>query len=98
MGSRVKQYLLIGAVGAALYFLMSTHIIFYGEEANFVKNIYLLKKPKLNLHYTFVSLNQQSPETIMKIKPLREDGIGELLVDLGMMSAAERSRQESKYR
>ena len=98
MGSRLKQYLLIGAVGAALYFLMSTHIIFYGEEANFVKNIYLLKKSNLNLHYTFVSLNQQSPETIMKIKPLREDGIGELLVDLGMMSAAERSRQESKYR
>ena len=98
MGSRVKQNLLIGAVGAALYFLMSTHIIFYGEEANFVKNIYLLKKPKLNLHYTFVSLNQQSPENIMKIKPLREDGIGELLVDLGMMSAAERSRLESKYR
>ena len=98
MMSRLKQFLLIGAVGAALYFLMSNHIIFYGEEANFVKNIYLLKKPKLNLHYTFVSLNQQSPEKIMKIKPLREDGIGELLVDLGMMSAAERSRLESKYR
>jgi hypothetical protein len=98
MMSRLKQFLLIGAVGAALYFLMSNHIIFYGEEGNFVKNIYLLKKPKLNLHYTFVSLNQQSPEKIMKIKPLREDGIGELLVDIGMMSAAERSRLESKYR
>jgi len=98
MMSRLKQFLLIGAVGAALYFLMSNHIIFYGEEGNFVKNIYLLKKPKLNLHYTFVSLNQQSPEKIMRIKPLREDGIGKLLVDIGMMSAAERSRLESKYR
>jgi hypothetical protein len=98
MVSRLKHYLLIGAVGAVLYFLMSTHIIFYGSEANFVRNIYLLKKPKLNLHYTFVSLNQLSPENIMKIKPLREDGIGELLVDIGMMSAAERSRLESKYR
>ena len=98
MVSRLKQYLLIGAVGAALYFLMSTHIIFYGSEANFVRNIYLLKKPKLTLHYTFVSLNQLSPESIMKIKPLREDGIGELLVEIGVMSAAERSRLESKYR
>ena len=98
MVSRLKQYLLIGAVGAVLYFLMSTHIIFYGSEANFVKNIYFLKKPKLNLHYTFVSLNQLSPESIMKIKPLREDGIGELLVDIGVLSAAERSRLESKYR
>ena len=98
MRSRLKQYLLIGAVGAVLYFLMSNHIIFYGSEANFVRNIYFLKKPKLNLHYTFVSLNQLSPESIMKIKPLREDGIGALLVDIGMMSAAERSRLESKYR
>jgi hypothetical protein len=63
-----------------------------------VRNIYLLKKPKLNLHYTFVSLNQLSPENIIKIKPLREDGIGELLVDIGMISAAERGRLESKYR
>ena len=98
MISRAKHYLLIGAVLAALYFLMSTHIIFYGEEANFVQNIYFLKKSKLNLHYTFVSLSQQSPENIMKIKPLREDGIAELLVDIGMMSAAERGRLESKYR
>jgi hypothetical protein len=98
MVSRLKQYLLIGAVGAVLYFLMSTHIIFYGSEANFVRNIYFLKKPKLNLHYTFVSLNQLSPESIMKIKPLREDGIGELLVEIGVLSAAERSRLESKYR
>ena len=98
MMSRLKHYLLIGAAGAALYFLMSTHIIFYGSEANFVKNIYLLKKSKLNLHYTFISLNQQSPENIMKIKPLRQDGIAELLVGIGMMSTAERDRLESKYR
>jgi hypothetical protein len=98
MISRMKHYLLLGAVGAALYFLMSTHIIFYGEEANFVQNIYFLKKSKLNLHYTFVSLSQQSAENIMKIKPLREDGIAQLLVDIGIMSDAERSRLESKYR
>jgi len=97
MLSRLKHYLLIGAVGAALYFLMSTHIIFYGEEANFVKNIYLLNKSKLDLHYTFVSLNQLSPENILKIKPLREDGIGELLVDIGMISDADRRRIEGKY-
>jgi hypothetical protein len=98
MLSRLKQYLLIGAVGAALYFLMSTHIIFCGRDANFVKNVYLLKKSKLDLNYTFVSLNQLTPENIMKIKMLREDGIGELLVDIGKMSDAERYRLESKYR
>ncbi len=98
MVSRLKQYLLIAAAGAALYFLLSNHIIFHGEDANFVKNVYLLKKSKLHLHETFVSLNQKSPDAIMKIRVLREDGVGELLVDIGMINDAERSRLESKYR
>lgn len=98
MGSRLKQYLLIAAAGAALYFLLSNHIIFHGQDANFVKNIYLLKKSKLHLHETFVSLNQKSPEAIMKVRVLREDGIGELLVAIGMIDAAERGRLESKFR
>jgi hypothetical protein len=98
MVSRLKQYLLIAAAGAAVYFLLSHHVIFHGEEANFVKNIHLLKKSKLHLHETFVSLNQKSPEAIMKVKVLREDGIGELLVEIGMISDAELSRLESKYR
>jgi hypothetical protein len=45
-----------------------------------------------------VSLNQKSPDAIMKVKVLREDGIGELLVEIGMISDAELSRLESKYR
>ncbi|MFO7707162.1 MAG: hypothetical protein R6V84_03240 [Desulfobacterales bacterium] len=98
MGSRLKQYLFIAAAGAALYFLLSHHIIFHGQDANFVKNVYLLKKSTLHLHETFVSLNQKSPDAIMKVRVLREDGIGELLVDIGMIDDAERSRLESKYR
>jgi hypothetical protein len=98
MVSRLKQYLLIAAAGAALYFLLSHHVIFHGQEANFVKNIYLLKKSKLHLHETFVSLNQKSPDAIMKVKVLREDGIGELLVTIGMIDDTEHRRLESKYR
>lgn len=97
MGSRLKQYLLIAAAGAALYFLLSNHIIFHGQEANFVKNIYLLKKTKPHLHETFVSLNQKSPEAIMKVRVLREAGIGELLVEIGMIDDAGRRRLESKF-
>ncbi len=97
MWSRIKQYLLIAAAGAGLYFLLSHHIIFYGEGYNFLENIYLLKKSKLDLHQTFVSLNQLSAESVMKNKFLREDGIGDLLVRIGMINDEERRRLESKF-
>jgi hypothetical protein len=98
MWSQIKRYLLIAAAGAAAYFLLSHHIIFYGQDASVVKNIYLLKKSTLNLHYTFFSLHQKKPEAVMKIKQLREDGIGSLMVDIGMISETERSRLESLHR
>jgi hypothetical protein len=37
-------------------------------------------------HYTFFSLHQKKPEAVMKIKQLREDGIGDLLVELGLLT------------
>jgi hypothetical protein len=98
MWSRIKTYLLLAAVGAATYFLLSHHVIFYGEEANVIQNIYLLKKSKLNLHYTFFSLHQKKPEAVMKIAQLRENGVGDLLVQLGLLSEPEKSRLENLYR
>lgn len=98
MWSRIKGYLLIAAAGAAVYFLLSHHIIFYGQEASVIQNIYLLKKSKPNLHYTFFSLHQKKPEAVMKIKQLREDGIGDLLVELGLLTEQEKYRLESQNR
>ncbi len=98
MWSRIKTYLLLAAVGAATYFLLSHHVIFYGEDANVIQNIYLLKKSKLNLHYTFFSLHQKKPEAVMKIAQLRENGVGDLLVQLGLLSEPEKSRLENLYR
>ena len=98
MWSRLKAYLLIAAAGAAVYFLLSHHVIFYGQDASVIKNIYLLEKSKLNLHYTFFSLHQKKPEAVMKIKQLREDGIGDLLVELGLLTQQEKNRLESQNR
>jgi len=33
MWSRIKFYLFMAAAGAAAYFLLSHHVIFYGHEA-----------------------------------------------------------------
>jgi hypothetical protein len=91
MKSRIKQYLLIALVVAAGYFIMNNHLIFDG------KKVYLLEKTSLHLHYTFFSINQKKPDTIMKVDELRDAGIGELLVELGKMSSEDKYRLESKY-
>lgn len=98
MWSRIKQYLLIAAGIAVVYFFLSNHIIFDPNADDWLDlDIYLLKKDSLHLHYTFYSLSNKRAETIMKVDYLREDGIGELLVDIGMLTEEERSRLESKY-
>jgi predicted transcriptional regulator len=91
MNSRIKQYILIAVLAAAGYFIMNNHFIIDGSD------VHLLKKSSLHLHYTFYSIKQKKPAVIMKIDYLREAGIGDLLVDLGIINAEEKSRLESKY-
>ena len=91
MNKRIKQYILIVVLAVAAYFLMSNHFIFYGTE------IHILKKPTLHLHYTFFSIKEKRPSSVMKIDYLREAGIGDLLVDLGMIDEAQRAMLESEY-
>ena len=91
MGQRIKQYLLIGLAVAALYFVLSNHYIVDGRD------IYLLKKTSLHLHETFVSISNERPETILKNDVLREAGIGDLFVELELLSEEEKNLLESKY-
>lgn len=98
MWSRIKTYLILAVIGGAAYFLMSHHVIFYGQEASVIQNVYFLKKAEPNLHYTFFSLHQKKPDAVMKIAQLRENGIGDLLVQLGLISEQEKTRLETLYR
>ena len=91
MNVRIKQYLLIAILAAAGYFIMSHHIIFYGSK------VHLLKKDSLHLHYTFYSIKHKKPAVIMEIDYLREAGIGDLLVDLRIISEETKNRLESQY-
>jgi hypothetical protein len=91
MNARIKQYILIAILAAIGYFIMDHHIIFNGRD------VHLLKKTSLHLHYTFFSLKEKKPANIMEIDYLREAGIGDLLVELGIISEAQLSKLEYEY-
>ena len=91
MKDRLKQYILIAAAAAALYFVLDNHIIISGHR------VHLLKKVKMDLHDTFVSLDNKRPESVLKNDRLREAGIGDLFVELGMLSEEERIKLENKF-
>jgi hypothetical protein len=91
MSVRIKQYLLIAAAAVAMYYILNNHFIFYGRE------VHLLKKSSLHLHYTFFSIKGKKPETIMKIDYLREAGIGDLLVELGLINEEQKTQLENQY-
>lgn len=81
MATRIKQYLLILIGLAIFYFILSNHFIFAGWN-----HVDLLKKEKLSLEYTFFSLKQAEPKKVMRIDILRDAGIGDLMVENGMIT------------
>ena len=91
MKQRIKQYIFIALAAAALYFVLDNHFVFYGRD------VHLLKKTSLNLHNTFVSLDNKRPESVLKIDRLRNAGIGELLVDLDLLTEEKKNRLETKF-
>jgi hypothetical protein len=91
MKQKIKKYLLIGLAATVFYFILSNHYIVDGRD------VYLLKKSSLHLHETFVSISNERPETILKNDVLREAGIGDLFVELEIMTEEEMNRLVSKY-
>ena len=90
MKQRLKQYFLITLAAAALWFVMDNHFVFKKNR------VHLLQKTSLNLHDTFVSLDNKRPETVMENDDLRDAGIGDLLVELGMLTEEKKSQLEMK--
>lgn len=85
MVSRLIRYLLMGSVLGIFYILLSTHFLFFGFQD--VDDLAWLKKQELTLKNTFCSVAQQSPEAILRIDELRGAGIGELMVERGLLSS-----------
>ncbi len=96
MGKRIKQLILMGAVGYAIYFLLAYHIVFIG------KNVTLLKKNELTLTDTFVNPGNRKEilykgvDVFLRNDSLRDAGIGELLVEKGLITEKELREAEDK--
>jgi len=91
MRQRIKHYIFIALAAAALYFVLDNHFVFYGRD------VHLLKKTSLNLHNTFVSLDNKRPESVLQVDRLRNAGIGEILVDLNLLTDEKKNRLETKF-
>lgn len=91
MGQVIKKYLLWAALAGILYFFLSHHIILTKSSID------LLKKEKLTLQYTLFSLEKKRLDAIMKVDELREAGIGDLLVEKGLMTEEQYDLYLRKY-
>jgi len=81
MLSRIKQYALIAIVIFGFYYILSHHFIFTSWTS-----FHVLPKQELTLKYTFFSLKQAIPESVLKNETLRDAGIGQIMLDEGMLS------------
>jgi hypothetical protein len=87
--SKKKKVTLFIIAAAVLYFLLSYHIIIIGRD---ITDIRLLKKSTFTLEYTIFSIKGKSNKAILAIDILRENGIGDLLIEEGLMSEEEEAR------
>ena len=81
MWSRLKQYILIAIGIGVFYFLLTHHFVFLS-----VKDFELLKKVEPTLEYTFFSLRQSQPATILRIDALRNAGIENIMLERGLIT------------
>ena len=87
MAMSIKKKLTLLIIVAVLsYFLVSYHIIIIGRD---IRDIRLLKKSSFTLEYTIFSAKGKSNKAILAIDILRENGIGELLIEEGLMTEEE---------
>jgi hypothetical protein len=86
-----KKLILWAILGAVAYFTLSYHYIIIGSSVK------MLKKSTITLKYTFFNAKGKTIPSILSIHDLREDGIGDIFVDRGMISEEELERLEAKY-
>jgi hypothetical protein len=91
MSTLIRKIFIFGILGGILYFFLSFHMILINNT------IKLLRKSSLTLEYTFFNAKGKTPATILSYDDLREDGIGELLIEMGKLNEDQYSRLMRKY-
>ena len=72
--------------------MLANHYIYIGG-----KDFRILKKETLNLKYTFLSAQNKSAASIIKIDDLRWAGIGDVLYEEGLISKDKQVSLEQKF-
>jgi hypothetical protein len=88
---KIKKYAIFGVLLFIGYFFASHHVVFFHKQVN------LLNKSYLTYEYTFYNLTDKQPEDVMRIDILRDDGIGDLMVELGLMEEFQKQSLESQF-
>jgi len=98
MAQVIKKYLLYAIIAGFVYALLAYHYIYTGsEDVHILDSVQVLKKEKLNLRYTFFSIQKKKPAKILEIDVLRDAGIGDILVEFDHMTEQEKLLLENRF-
>jgi hypothetical protein len=86
----LKKIIIVAILAGILYALLGYHYIFISWVPN------MLKKSELTLKYTVFSTKGKTTDAMLSIPELWNDGIGELLLEQGLITQEEYEKYKLK--